>query len=124
MKKLHLKGLDFYKESDKYLPDYFCLDIKTYKTYKEWAPYVTYEEGDKVIYYDKLYESTKNNNKLNNPRKYENVLYWQPSSKYKVSDVKLAGDLQQVPENELQEVNNKLGALKKAVAYATEMNRK
>ena len=24
---------------------------------------------------------------MNNPRKYENVLYWQPSSKYKVSDV-------------------------------------
>jgi anthranilate synthase component 1 len=29
-----------------------------------------------------------------------------------------------VPMLELQEVNNKLGALKKAVAYATELNRK
>jgi len=29
-----------------------------------------------------------------------------------------------VPTLELQEVNNKLGALKKAVAYATELNRK
>jgi anthranilate synthase component 1 len=29
-----------------------------------------------------------------------------------------------VPALELQEVNNKLGALKKAVAYATELNRK
>jgi anthranilate synthase component 1 len=29
-----------------------------------------------------------------------------------------------VPALELQEVNNKLGALKKAVGFATEMNRK
>ena len=29
-----------------------------------------------------------------------------------------------IPSNELQEVNNKLGALKKAVGFATEMNRK
>lgn len=68
-------------------PDIFDVKIRTYKTYKEWAPYVTYQMGDKVIYFDKLYESTKDNNKLNNPRKYENVLYWQANSKYKVSDV-------------------------------------
>ena len=82
------KPRPYYEYANKLVsPDIFDVKIRTYKTYKEWAPYVTYENGDKVIYFDKLYESTKDNNKLNNPRKYENVLYWQPSSKYKVSDV-------------------------------------
>jgi hypothetical protein len=82
------KPKPYYEFSNKLVsPDIFDIKIRTYKTYKEWAPYVTYDVGDKVIYFDKLYESTKTNNKLNNPRKYENVLTWQPSSKYKVSDV-------------------------------------
>ncbi len=44
-----------------------------------------------------------------------NTLYYQAGAGIVASSI---------PENELQEVNNKLGALKKAVAYATEMNRK
>ena len=38
-------------------PDYFDIKIRTYKTYKEWLPYVSYNKGDKVTYYDKIYIS-------------------------------------------------------------------
>lgn len=69
------------------LPDYFSISIRTYKTYKEWAPFTVYSVGDKVIYYDKLYESQKDNNKINNPRKYENVPSWQTGSSYEVTSL-------------------------------------
>lgn len=68
-------------------PDIFDIKVKTYKTYKEWAPYVTYELGDKVIYYNKIYESQKNNNRTNNPRKYENALSWQFGVTYQPTTV-------------------------------------
>lgn len=57
-------------------PDYYNIKIRTYKTYKEWAPFKIYDIGDKVIYYDKLYESVTSNNKVNNPRKYDDVSTW------------------------------------------------
>ena len=60
------------------LPDTFDIKIRTYKIYKEWAPYVTYSKDDKIFYYDKLYISVKDNNRLNNPRKYENTEEWKP----------------------------------------------
>ena len=82
------KPRPYYEFSNKLVsPDVFDIKIRTFKTYKEWAPYVTYQKGDKIIYFDKLYESTKDNNRINNPRKYENVFYWQPTSKYKVTDI-------------------------------------
>jgi hypothetical protein len=59
-------------------PDTFDVKIRTYKLYKEWVPYVSYSKGDKVSYYDKLYISTKDNNKINNPRKYETAQEWTP----------------------------------------------
>ncbi len=58
------------------LPDYFDISIRTYKIYKEWAPFTTYKKGDKVSYYGKIYESAIDNNKIKNPRKYENVTNW------------------------------------------------
>ena len=64
------------------LPDYYTINIKTYKTYKEWAPFTNYKKGDRVIYYDVLYESTIDNNKVNNPREYENVEAWDSTSAY------------------------------------------
>jgi hypothetical protein len=48
------KPRPYYEFSNKLVtPDIFDVKIRTYKTYKEWAPYVTYEDGDKVIYFDK-----------------------------------------------------------------------
>jgi hypothetical protein len=73
--------------NDLVLPDTYDIKIRTYKTYKEWAPYVTYEKNDKVIYFEKIYESVINGNKLNNPRKYENVESWQINAGYEVSTI-------------------------------------
>jgi len=64
------------------LPDYFDITVRTYKTYKEWAPFTTYNSGDKVIYYGKIYESQIDDNKIKNPRKYENVKEWVENSLY------------------------------------------
>ena len=68
-------------------PDIFDIKIRTYKTYKEWAPYVTYEKGDKITYVDKIYESQKDNNRINNPRKYETALSWQTGVVYRPTTV-------------------------------------
>jgi hypothetical protein len=76
-----------YQGANLVLPDYFTIKIRTYKTYKEWAPFVTYNLGDKVIYFDTVYESTKNNNRVNNPRKYEAASEWNPVTTYQVSSV-------------------------------------
>lgn len=63
-------------------PDYFTLKVKTYKTYREWDPFANYNIGDRVVYYEKIWESTINNNRLKSPRKYESVLGWQPTTNY------------------------------------------
>jgi hypothetical protein len=64
------------------LPDYFDITIRTYKTYKEWAPFTTYVTGDKITYYGKVYESQIDDNKIKNPRRFENVLTWVPGASY------------------------------------------
>ena len=76
-----------YNESNLVLPDTFDIKVRTYKVYKEWVPFKSYMKGDKVIYYDKLYESVKDNNKINNPRKYDNVQTWSDSISYLVGTV-------------------------------------
>ena len=70
------------------LPDYFTVKIRTYKTYREWMPFTTYKIGDKVIYYGKLYESTINKNKINNPKKYEEVENWTSTTYEKTNIVR------------------------------------
>lgn len=57
-------------------PDYFNISIRTYKKYNEWSAFTNYAIGDKVSYYDKIYESVINNNRLKNPKKYEDVEDW------------------------------------------------
>lgn len=76
-----------YNGVDLILPDYFDVKIRTYKTYKEWAPFTTYNIGDKVTYYGKLYESVIGNNKAKNPRRFENVQPWSSIIEYKVASV-------------------------------------
>lgn len=77
--------IDFYVENDD-IPDYFTMNIRTYKTYKEWNPFTTYNVGNNVTYFDKVYESTLNSNKLRNPRKYENVITWNMNVDYVIGD--------------------------------------
>lgn len=77
----------FYTGVSKTKPDYYTIDIKTYQIYREWYPFKNYQIGDKVVYFDKLYESVIDNNKTNNPRKYESVNTWQSGTIYSVGDV-------------------------------------
>jgi hypothetical protein len=69
------------------LPDTYDIKVRTYKVYKEWVPFKTYDNGDKVIYYDKLYESVKDGNRINNPLKYKDVGEWIVNVYYSVSNV-------------------------------------
>jgi hypothetical protein len=69
------------------LPDFYTIKVRTYKTYKEWAPFSIYSKGDKVIYFDKLYESVIDNNRNKNPRKFESSQPWSSNIQYDVSTV-------------------------------------
>jgi hypothetical protein len=81
--------LDFTINKDRsdLLPDYYTIDIRTYEIYREWYAFRNYQIGERVVYYDKLYESVINNNKTNNPRKFENAADWVFGVSYKLSDV-------------------------------------
>ena len=69
------------------LPDYFTVKIRTYKTYKEWAPFATYDIGDRVTYYGKLYESATSSNKVNSPKEYELVGPWVSGDTYDLTSI-------------------------------------
>lgn len=79
--------LDFTIATSSVTPDYFDLTIRTYKTYKEWNPFTTYNLGDRVIYYQQLYESDIDSNKLNNPRKYESITDWNATIRYQPGEI-------------------------------------
>lgn len=80
--------LDFYVGSNvQNLPDYYTIDIRTYEIYREWYAFRNYEIGERVTYYDRLYESVVNNNKTNNPRKFENAENWEYGSVYNIGDI-------------------------------------
>lgn len=69
--------IPYFEFKDKLIsPDIFDIKVRTYKLYKEWFPFSIYAKGDKVSYFDKLYISVKDDNKNNNPRKYEGVIEW------------------------------------------------
>lgn len=74
--------VDFNLATSSLTPDYFDIQIRTYKTYKEWSPFYTYNQGDRVTYYQQLYESEINNNRINNPREYESVPSWDTAVSY------------------------------------------
>ena len=80
-------GVKPYNGSTLIAPDFFDIKIRTYKIYKEWAPFTTYVTGDKVSYYDKIYESQIDNNKIKNPRKFENTDSWSLVAKYQPTSV-------------------------------------
>jgi len=69
------------------LPDYYNIKIRTYKTYKEWSSFTTYNIGEKITYFGKIYESVINNNRIKNPRKYEKSPTWSPNISYRVATI-------------------------------------
>jgi hypothetical protein len=69
------------------LPDHYYLKVKTYKTYKEWAPFSNYNKMDRIIYFGKLYESFIDNNKTKNPRKYESAQKWSANIAYSTTTI-------------------------------------
>jgi len=79
--------LDFSTQTQSVTPDYYTIDIKTYKTYKEWAPFTTYDIGDKIIYYGRIYESQQDSNKVKNPRKYEATPEWSANIIYTPTNI-------------------------------------
>ena len=74
--------IDFSSAENTEVPDYFTINIRTYKTYKEWNPFTTYQIGDKITYFGKLYSSVISNNRIKNPRKFEGVLDWNVNVDY------------------------------------------
>ena len=74
--------VDFVASKEGQLPTNFTLNIRTYKTYQEWNPFTTYNIGDQVIYYDIIYESVINSNKILDPRKYDDSPIWDPNTEY------------------------------------------
>ena len=68
-------------------PDCYDIKVRTYAIYREWEPFRNYSAGDKVSYYEKTYESVINNNKVNNPRKYENSITWSANVDYNVGTI-------------------------------------
>lgn len=79
-----------YQPSKEYiasLPDYYNIKIRTWKTYTEWVPFTTYSKGDRVLYYDKLYESAIDRNRLLNPKKYELVDEWSLNLTYDETNI-------------------------------------
>jgi len=79
--------IDLGTGSTQSLPDTYEINITTYEIYREWYPFKIYDLGDRVVYYDKLYESFIPENRVNNPRKYENVPAWDSNTTYKVADL-------------------------------------
>jgi len=71
--------LDIFAQDENF-PEYYHINIRTYKVYNEWKVFDTYSIGDKISYLGKLYESTINKNKLNNPKRYENSPKWAPGA--------------------------------------------
>jgi hypothetical protein len=58
--------------SSSLLPDYYTVDIRTYEIYREWYPFKNYQTGDRVVYYDKLYQYFSL--KINSSFKIKNLL--------------------------------------------------
>lgn len=79
--------LDFSTGSDADLPDSYTIDIRAYEIYREWYAFKNYQIGDRVTYYNKAYESATENNKTNNPRKFETTPTWVVNTEYNVTDV-------------------------------------
>lgn len=78
--------IDFSVADESLSSDYFKIKIRTYQTYKEWQPLKVYSKGDKVQYFQQIYESAIDNNRLKNPRKFDEVQEWLSTKNYNLGD--------------------------------------
>lgn len=76
-----------YNNVDITLPDSFTIKIRTYKTYEEWDPFKKYKKGDRVEYYNKIYESEINSNITINPNKFKGVSDWIENMYYNTATI-------------------------------------
>jgi hypothetical protein len=74
--------IDFVTPKSVNYPTNFTVFIRTYKTYKEWNPFTTYSKDEEVIYYGIIYKSFIDDNRILDPRKYEDVSDWNPDTEY------------------------------------------
>lgn len=79
--------MDFSIATESNIPDQYSISVKSYEVYREWYAFKNYMTGDKIVYYDKLYESKIDNNKTKNPRKFENSKDWVYGLSYKQFDI-------------------------------------
>jgi len=74
-------------------PDYFTLGVKTYKTYDKWEAFNSYNTGDKVDYFGKIYENVLEDegnvvlNFNNTPLEFQEVDTWDVNTLYEDSNV-------------------------------------
>ena len=78
--------IDFDVHEPDLASEYFNIKIRTYQTHKEWQPFKIYNKGDKVQYFQQIYESAIDNNRLKNPRKYDYAKEWSSDVNYKLGD--------------------------------------
>jgi hypothetical protein len=78
--------INFSVAKPEYASDCFKLKIRTYQTHKEWQPLRTYSTGDKIIYFEQIYESVIDDNRMKNPRKYDSAKDWSKTSNYQIGD--------------------------------------
>jgi hypothetical protein len=69
------------------VPDYFDVKVRTYKTYPEWRPFRTYNYGDIITYYQQVYESMIDNNRINDPRKLQDSPSWNANIDYQQGQI-------------------------------------
>jgi hypothetical protein len=76
----------FFVATEEGLPDTFTLNLRTYGARTEWFPLKNYSIGEQVSYFGRLYESVVNNNRANDPRRFEGVPEWELDAEYLPGD--------------------------------------
>ena len=75
------------------IPNYYVIDIKTYKTYQEWSPFGIYTQNDTVSYLGLVFKSLLSNNQLNNPNQYTTAPLWTTNGNYTYGQIVLYNGL-------------------------------
>jgi len=93
--------VEFSVGEEKLKPDFFELNIRTYRTHPQWDPFESYKLGDRVKFDGKIFEnvfvdptletlqvdSSESINKNNNPNFYEDLENWQFENSYQRGDI-------------------------------------
>ena len=80
--------IDFKETGTFSIVDYFDVKIRTYKTYEQWSPFVSYTLGDKIDFNGKIFENvyTLSDNKRNNPSEFDIYDNWDINSSQNYED--------------------------------------